>query len=402
MRSGSSRHSTTLRFTVPLATCALVAAAFVLCSSLGALSGAATEHRSTIGDHAVPMGSAATDTVWTPTSTAATGPAGSGVKTWGGKPANAAALPLDDHDVSTVPKAGYVDSCVTTFAGGRGARVTGPWINAGANTFDSASKPHVAGDVAWPTASHSFKISGLKRILKTNDLPVGEPTGTFPISRTDPVFEYTGNPNSIKPQSFGWSVPAVPSLAKSPSCTGLGPIGVALDGVVIFNALDAEGRDAGAHEVLDACTGHPQGQGIYHYHTFTTCMTKTTTKKAGISVLVGYALDGYGIYLQRDSHGNLPTDADLDACHGLVSTVAWNGKATKMFHYDVTLTYPFTVGCYMGTPTPTATGRPKTPAALRAALVLCGGPYPNGTKTPLGVKTVALSDRERPATTPIR
>lgn len=56
---------------------------------------------------------------------------------------------------------------------------------------------------------------------------------------------------------------------------------------------------------------------------------------------------------------NLRADADLDPRHGLVSTITWNGEPVDMFHYDVTLTYPSTVGCYMGTPTRTATGHPR-------------------------------------------
>ncbi|MGH8987487.1 MAG: YHYH protein [Acidimicrobiales bacterium] len=305
-------------------------------------------------------------------------PVGSGVASWHGASASSAALPLDDHRVSTSPTVGYVDSCVTTFAGGAGPNITGPWIDSATGTFDTLTKPHVQGNVIWKRASHSFTVSGGTRTLRTDDLPEGEPTGTFPISSTDPVYRYTRNPNSIEPQDFDWSVPADPGIARSPACAGLGPIGVAMDGVAIFDALDAKGRDADAHEVLDACHGHPQGQGVYHYHAFTPCMTKSTTIKPGESVLVGYALDGFGIYLQRDAHDHLPTDSDLDACHGLVSTVTWNGSPTRMFHYDVTLTYPFTVGCFMGTPTRTATGRPRTAAELQRALTLCGDPPSKG------------------------
>ncbi len=46
----------------------------------------------------------------------------------------------------------------------------------------------------------------------------------------------------------------------------MGMIGVALNGVAIFNALDDAGRDAVAHEVQDLCNGHPQMRGEHHYH----------------------------------------------------------------------------------------------------------------------------------------
>jgi hypothetical protein len=128
--------------------------------------------------------------------------------------------------------------------------------------------------------------------------------------------------------------------------------------------LDASGRDAGAHETQDACDGHPQGQGIYHYHTYSPCLSTKASQRPGSSTLVGYALDGGGIYLERDDHGNLPADADLDACQGRTSAITWDGKRVVMYHYDVTLEYPYTVGCYHGTPVSThqAPGRPNAGA----------------------------------------
>ncbi|MGJ8722676.1 MAG: hypothetical protein ACSHW9_12615, partial [Salinibacterium amurskyense] len=68
--------------------------------------------------------------------------------------------------------------------------------------------------------------------------------------------------------------------------------------------------------------------------------------------LVGYALDGFGIYVERDSAGNLPTNADLDECHGRTSTVLFDGVEQEMYHYSATLEFPFTVGCYAGDPAP--------------------------------------------------
>ena len=44
----------------------------------------------------------------------------------------------------------------------------------------------------------------------------------------------------------------------------MGMVGIALNGVVVYNALDDAGRDAAAYEVQDQCGGHPQGSGEYH------------------------------------------------------------------------------------------------------------------------------------------
>ena len=52
----------------------------------------------------------------------------------------------------------------------------------------------------------------------------------------------------------------------------MGMIGFTVTGVALYNALDAAGRDAAAHEVQDLCDGHPQGRGQYHYHSSSPCL----------------------------------------------------------------------------------------------------------------------------------
>lgn len=278
---------------------------------------------------------------------------GSGVTTWAGTRISEAAIPLGDGKASSSPQVGYEDSCTLIFKGG-GARSTVPWINMSNNTWDLKEKLSVEGSNSWPNAQHGFTLKVASRVLTTNDLPNPGTTGNFPISPSDPAYRFDHNPNQVLAQSFSWTVPAHPTAAATPSCTPLGPIGVFLNGVLMFNALDAAGRDAGAHELQDSCNGHPQSGGIYHYHDFSPCLDTPANSAPGSSTLVGYALDGYGIYVERDSHGHLPTDVGLDACHGRTSTVMWDDKPTRMYHYDVTLEYPYFVGCFHGTP---VTGR---------------------------------------------
>ena len=172
----------------------------------------------------------------------------------------------------------------------------------------------------------------------------------FPIARSDPAYQYDTNPNAIQAQSIASTLPLQPAAAGTPQCLGLGPIGVLDDGVLLFNALDDAGRDAGAHEVQDSCGEHPQHQGALHHHFVSSCITSQATSA---STLVGYAADGYGIYVERDSKGDLLTNTDLDACHGRTSTVTWDGKEQKVYHYDATLEYPYTLGCFHGTPVQT-------------------------------------------------
>ncbi len=258
---------------------------------------------------------------------------------------NLKALPVGDGKVGTTARVGYVFSCQTSFPGGGGAAVAGPWIHGA--TWDSTAKIAVQGSVSWPQASYTVTLSGASRVIHTNDLPNGFTTGVFPIAASDPAAAYDRNPNTITAQSITYTLPANPTAATAPSCVGMGPIGVLSDGVVLFNALDGEGRDAVVHEVLDSCGGHPERTGEYHHHDIPPCIL---AKATGTSTLVGYALDGFGIYVERDASGALLTDADLDACHGRTSEITWDGQQVSMYHYDATAEYPYTVGCYHGTP----------------------------------------------------
>jgi hypothetical protein len=263
---------------------------------------------------------------------------------------NPAAIPLGDGYLSTTPKVGYVDSCSTSFPPAGGASVVGPWINTTKKTWSSTAKIHVLGAVKWSQASYHVTISGGRRIIKTNGLPISHTTGTFPISPSDPAYAYDRNPNSIKAQAISWSLPESPAKASKPTCTSLGAIGVLNDGVLLFNALDGEGRDAAAHELLDSCEDHPMQSGVLHHHDVPSCIRSAAK---GRSTLVGYAVDGFGIYVERSANGQLLTNTDLDACHGRTSKVLWNGKQQVVFHYDATLEYPYTIGCFEGTGTAT-------------------------------------------------
>ncbi len=251
-------------------------------------------------------------------------------------------LQVGDGKYSTSPQVGYVFSCQTQFNGG-GATGTGNWMN-GDGTWDATKKAVVDGSVMWP---HSFTISvqGDQRVFTGNDLP-DHPTGTFPISSSDDAYAIDRNPNSIREQTVTLTLPANPTVAAQANCIG-GEVGIMLSGVVIFNAFDAEGRDAGAHEVQDSCDGHPQSSGFYHYHTLSDCFQDTAT---GHSALMGYAFDGFGIYGYYGEDGKELTNADLDECHGHTHAIEWDGQVVEMYHYHATHEFPYTVGCFKGTP----------------------------------------------------
>jgi hypothetical protein len=260
-------------------------------------------------------------------------------------PTDPTRLPLGDAHVSTSAKRGDVDACRQGPGRQGGAAHDGPWIHG--STFDLTGKAVVDGSVRW-SGKIRVAVRGGRLVITGNGLPRATPTGRFPISPRDDAYAYDRNPNSIAAQGISLSLPAHPKLAARPTCLPMGMIGIAVNGVAIFDALDAGYRDAVAHETQDACDGHPQMQGVYHYHSIPACLTGTTVKAQ--EKLVGYALDGFPIFGPRDTGGKLLTDADLDACHGRIGWVTLRGRRVRIYHYNATLEYPYTLGCFRGTP----------------------------------------------------
>jgi YHYH protein len=263
-------------------------------------------------------------------------------------------LPIGDGKVSASPRVGYVFSCQTRFPPAGGAFRDGPWIKPD-GTFDFTAKAIVDGRVAW-TSSQTITLEKATNTVTGNGLPK-HPTGTFPVASSDDAYQFDRNPNPIKAQSIRFKLPANPLVADKPNCLSLGPIGITLTGVVIFNALDGNGKDAVAHELQDACQGHPERSGQYHYHNLTSCLNDSGTDNSGTgnsgtghSSLQGYMLDGFGLYGLRGETGHILTNADLDECHGHTHQILWNGKPSSMYHYHATQEYPYTVSCFKGTP----------------------------------------------------
>lgn len=260
---------------------------------------------------------------------------------WVAAPASAqtARLPLGDGHVTAQPAVGNVYACRSRFRAG-GARHAGSWIEG--DTWNPAAKPHVAGHVLWPDAAFTLRPDADALDFAGNGLPVGQPTGRFPIAPTDPAYRYDTNPNRIAAQDLAFAIPAHPVAADQPECLPMGMIGFTITGVAIYSALDDAGRDAAAHEVQDACDGHPQANSQYHYHSASPCLPGAEGNE-----LVGWALDGYPIVGMRDDDGEILTDADLDACHGRSERRDINGR-TYSYVYRLTREYPYTLGCFTG------------------------------------------------------
>lgn len=256
-------------------------------------------------------------------------------------------LPLGDNKNSTEPQVGYIWACHLETGNGGGAGKDGPWIDLTNGTWDRTAKLSVSGDVAWPNYVFTITVEGDQRVITGNGLP-NHNTGVYPVQSTDPAYEYDRNPNSIKEQTITLSLPLNPTLAAEPSCAS-GTVGIMLTGIPLFDGFDAEGRDAVAHELQDNCHGHPEVTGQYHYHDLSSCIEMLDSTDTGHSELVGYALDGFGIYGFRGEDGKVLTNNDLDECHGHTHEITWEGQQVVMYHYHATIEFPYTVGCFRGT-----------------------------------------------------
>ncbi len=146
------------------------------------------------------------------------------------------------------------------------------------------------------------------------------------------------NPNRIAAQNITFRFPLKPAVDASHPATPGGAIGIAINGVVLFNQYAAMNAPlTGEINTFDQYNAHPQQQGSYHYHVEPTYLT--TTK--GKSALVGFLLDGFPVYGPQEN-GKTITNADLDVYHGHTSVTAEfpNG----IYHYHFTTESPYLNG----------------------------------------------------------
>ena len=109
-------------------------------------------------------------------------------------------------------------------------------------------------------------------------------------------------------------IPTKPIYQTSFSRVRRGIMGLAFNGVN-FDPPAPTDAILKAHTLapLDDCGGHVNPHTGYHYHAVTGC-TKEIKQTDQHAPMIGYAIDGFGVYASKDSNGSRPTD--LDACGG--------------------------------------------------------------------------------------
>ena len=142
------------------------------------------------------------------------------------------------------------------------------------------------------TSAVIISTSGNSIVLKSN----GTPDHVTPYwGKGNALYEapsltgQTVNPGNLQSQVFAMTIPSNPNEATTKEATSLGPIGMALNGVAIYN--DREGGNvpvnAGTLLSFDRGGAHSGPGGLYHYH-FTGDWIGNDDAK-----LIGFLRDGY-------------------------------------------------------------------------------------------------------------
>jgi len=137
--------------------------------------------------------------------------------------------------------------------------------------------------------------------------------------------------------------------------------------------------------MLDTCGGHAMP---YHYHQDSACDYDHTLPDH--SPLIGFALDGYGIYGLYESNPEKPDG--LDTCNGHVgevpnSTAFGVSSGSVVYHYHVTSWAPYTIGCYGSPDEPVTYETCKAlypPSSAKTEMVDCNFDLADGTLTGRG------------------
>ena len=165
-----------------------------------------------------------------------------------------------------------------------------------------------------------------------------------------------------KAQTYKFTIPTTPKYSKTTTKTSLGSIGVIISGTVLYNPFEGDGKtvamasnftitnSAGmSASFVDKCAGHPTpNSGAYHYHGLSSCVSSKVDKTGKPSHVIGFALDGFPIYGDREIKGKQITAKNLDACNGINSATPEFPKG--IYHYVLLATADVhsSIACFHG------------------------------------------------------
>ncbi len=188
------------------------------------------------------------------------------------------------------------------------------------------------------------EFSDTQMVLYSRNLP-DHPTASFP--------GYLRNPHYIQEQRHVWRLPLDPQPSRDAvsmdqgntnGALNMGPVGVAVNGVVFFNPFDMGMSEA--VDIMDRCCGHPGPLNDYHYHKYPICVRSPFSDDGGQhSPLIGWAFDGFPIYGPYEGKERMAKD---DGSNPL-NAFNIHHDPERGWHYHVTPgEFPYIIGGYWG------------------------------------------------------
>ncbi|MEN2284323.1 YHYH protein [Algoriphagus sp. SE2] len=229
------------------------------------------------------------------------------------------------------------------------------------------SVPTASGEATPLSAFEEFNANSVT-ISFDGDFITIESTG-FP-NHTTPYWQETdslymkpliaiaqtpGRIGSHRDRSLTLTVLAAPGLAIRSTATSLGPVGISVTGVPIFNDSEGPNRplEEKIAETFDYAGGHVGPSG-YHYHVESSDVPENTMLSHDDEKLVGIMADGFLIYGRKEMDGSYPSDLDVSGGH-LGATQHSEGR--EFYHYHIINEYylgdliVLFGGDFMGSPT---------------------------------------------------
>ena len=234
-----------------------------------------------------------------------------------------------------------------------------------ANTPKSVATSSAIKAAKWnPTVKLTYSKSSV--LMQPNGIPNHARDAYYAVPKAGVVVPDATTANIIadptKAQAYKFTIPTTPKYSSKVTSTSLGSIGVMISGAVLYNPFEGDGKtvamannftvtnSAGiTASFVDKCAGHPTPDiGAYHYHGLPNCVTAKVDKVSKPSHIIGFALDGFPIYGDRDIKGKLITAKNLDQCNGIYSATPEFPKG--IYHYVLlpTADVRSSIACFHG------------------------------------------------------
>jgi len=252
-------------------------------------------------------------------------------------------------------------------------------------SLDGSSGESVKGykgvNLYCKVSANDFNIDYIE--VKSNGVPNYTPKirdqvirGRWNYELKAPPAGEKGNTNSIESQDYTFLIPKFLTgdgtgwVKNSKDKLPMGAIGVAVNGIPLYNQWADRGEESDANETeeFDSCCAHPDGQNKYHYHQYPLCAAGNSAinrlyvsnikeylqnllNNNTPSPIIGYMFDGVPVTgpVGYDKNGNikllkssfdinktyLEGLGDLDEFNGISSPLVQGGLDT--YHYIATI-----------------------------------------------------------------